>query len=313
MRGAAVGEAVMRTGLSLEGRREGKVRDTYRARLVDGREAVVLVATDRLSAFDVVMPTGVPGKGVLLTAMASWWFERIGSAAGVLDGLGHHVLGTDAGVIEGLSAAERGLLKGRVTLGRPCDVVPIECVVRGYLAGSGWKEYAASGAVCGVKLASGLRESERLAEPIFTPATKAEAGHDENVSFDRACELVGGELMERLRGWSLRLYAMGAERAAERGLILADTKFEFGVPVDGGGAVEPILIDEALTMDSSRYWPAEGYEAGRAQPSFDKQYVRDWLQGLCDAGRWDKRAPGPELPGEVVAGVLERYREGWRR
>ncbi|MEM9790563.1 MAG: phosphoribosylaminoimidazolesuccinocarboxamide synthase [Planctomycetota bacterium] len=310
-------EAVMRTDLPLSDRREGKVRDTYRGRLRDGQEAVVLVATDRVSAFDVVMPTPVPGKGVLLTAMAAWWFGRIAEASDRLDGLTHHVLTTDPADVEGLSEADAAALSGRLTAGRVCEVVPIECVVRGYLAGSGWKAYRATGEVCSVRLPDGLVESDRLPEPIFTPATKAQSGHDENIPFDRAAEIVGRALMERLADWSMRLYRLGAEVAEARGLILADTKFEFGLPVGDDGAVvagaEPVLIDEALTMDSSRYWPAEGYRPGGPQPSFDKQFVRDYLQRLCDAGAWDKRVPGPELPDEVVAGTLERYREGWRR
>ncbi|MEO0965029.1 MAG: phosphoribosylaminoimidazolesuccinocarboxamide synthase [Planctomycetota bacterium] len=310
-------EAVMRTDLPLSDRREGKVRDTYRGRLRDGREAVVLVATDRVSAFDVVMPTPVPSKGVLLTAMAAWWFGRVAEASDRLDGLTHHVLTTDPADVEGLGEADAAALAGRLTAGRVCEVVPIECVVRGYLAGSGWKAYRATGEVCGVRLPDGLVESDRLPEPIFTPATKATSGHDQNIPFDRAAEIVGRALMERLADWSMRLYRLGAEVAEARGLILADTKFEFGLPVGQDGAVvkgaEPVLIDEALTMDSSRYWPAEGYRPGGPQPSFDKQFVRDYLQGLYDAGAWDKRAPGPELPDQVVAGTLERYREGWRR
>ncbi|MEM0913019.1 MAG: phosphoribosylaminoimidazolesuccinocarboxamide synthase [Planctomycetota bacterium] len=310
-------ESLMRSDLPLADRREGKVRDTYRGRLRDGREAVVLVASDRVSAFDVVMPNAVPGKGRLLTAMAAWWFERIAEATDRLGGLTHHVLTTDAADIDGLDAAQRAAIAGRVTAGRVCRVVPIECVVRGYLAGSGWKEYRKTGEVCGVRLPAGLVESDRLPEPIFTPATKAETGHDENISFDRAAEIAGGALMVRLADWSIRLYRLGAEVAEARGLILADTKFEFGLPVGDDGRLiagaDPVLIDEALTMDSSRYWPAESYAPGGPQPSFDKQFVRDYLQRLCDAGRWDKRAPGPELPLEVIEGTLGRYREGWER
>jgi phosphoribosylaminoimidazole-succinocarboxamide synthase len=308
------GDAMMRSDLPLSDRREGKVRDTYRGRLRDGRSAMVLVASDRVSAFDVVMPTPIPGKGRLLTAMAAWWFERIDEASDRLDGLKHHVLTTDATAIDGLSEADAEAIAGRVTAGRVCEVVPIECVVRGYLSGSGWKAYRATGGVCGIALREGLVESERLDEPIFTPATKADHGHDENVSFDAAAAAVGGELMERLRAWSLALYAYGASIAEGRGLILADTKFEFGLPIDaeGNATGEPILIDEALTMDSSRYWPASAYKPGGPQPSFDKQFVRDHLQGLCDAGRWDKADPGPALPDAVIEGTLDRYRQGWR-
>lgn len=207
-------------------------------------------------------------------------------------------------------------------LGRRCRVVPIECVARGYLAGSGWKEYQETGKVCGVEIpgAGGLREGDRLPEPIFTPATKAAEGHDENITFDRACELVGGALMEKLRDWTLRVYALGHAHAEARGIVLADTKLEFGRPLPEGGGegdergleeVEPILIDEVMTPDSSRFWPADRYEPGRAQESYDKQYVRDYLQTLVDAGSWDKSPPGPALPGEVVRGTAERYRHAY--
>ncbi len=306
---------VMTTDLPLPILRRGKVRDVYRCTTAGGEDAVLLVATDRVSAFDVVMPTPVPGKGVLLTRIAAFWLGLVGERFG--EGLPHHLLSCDAGEVEGLDAATAAGLAGRVMVGRAAEVVPIECVVRGYLAGSGWKEYRATGRVCGVELPAGMREAQRLPEPIFTPAGKAEQGHDENITFEQACDRVGGGVMHRLREWSLRLYAMGGEHAAARGLILADTKFEYGHARDRGGidaGVDSlVLIDEVLTPDSSRFWPAESYQPGGEQPSFDKQFVRDHLQALADAGVWDKTPPGPDLPAVIVEQTLERYREAEQR
>ncbi|MEM6551515.1 MAG: phosphoribosylaminoimidazolesuccinocarboxamide synthase [Planctomycetota bacterium] len=308
--------ALMRTDLPLPGKRSGKVRDLYRCRTTDGREALALIATDRLSAFDVVMPNAPAGKGVVLTATSAYWFGLIREHFG--DRLDTHVLSFDAGDIAGLSDAQRATVRGRVTLGKPTRVVPIECVARGYLAGSGWKEYRESGTVCGIELPKGLQESSELPEPIFTPATKAESGHDENISFEQACDVVGTELMETLRELTLDVYRMARETALPKGLILADTKFEFGLPMDDEGEVvggvegRPILIDEVLTPDSSRYWPADRYAPGRSQESFDKQFVRDYLQGLTDRGEWDKTPPGPLLPGEVLAQTSARYLEAYR-
>lgn len=313
---AGITTALMRTDLPLAGRRQGKVRDIYEVRLADGTEALAIVATDRISAFDVVMPNGVPGKGVVLTQISRFWFEMIGRELGAR--VRHHLISTDPRDVPGLSVAQREQLRGRVMIGRKCRVVPIECVVRGYLAGSGWTEYLESGTVCGVPLPAGLRQCEKLPEPIFTPSTKAQAGHDENISFERACELVGEPLMAQLRELSLAIYRMGHDYARQRGVILADTKFEFGLPLapgkggEGGERGEPILIDEVLTPDSSRFWPADQYRPGRDQPSYDKQYVRDYLQGLVDAGRWDKTPPGPALPEEVVHHTLERYLQAYR-
>lgn len=305
-------ESLIRTNLPLPGRREGKVRDVYD--LPGGGDApasVLIVATDRLSAFDVVLPTPLPGKGKLLTGMALRWFAWI-SDRGLCR---THVISAGVEGIPGLSTEERHMLEGRVIIGRRCRVVPIECVARGYLDGSGWAEYQASRSVCGVRLPTGLRRGDRLPTPIFTPATKALAGaHDENISFDRACEIAGGAMMERLRSATMAIYAAAHEYALTRGVILADTKFEWGVPLDStdaSGPDETILIDEALTPDSSRYWEAGAWRPGGAQRSFDKQYVRDYLQGLVDAGRWDKCAPGPALPDEIVRETMDKYTEAY--
>ncbi len=311
--------AVMRTDLPLGRRRQGKVRDIYEAQTLDGRSVLVIVASDRISAFDVVMGNGVPGKGVVLTQMSRFWFELIAQRLGAT--VPHHLLSTDPFQVKGLSAEQARSLEGRVMIGRRCRVVPIECVVRGYLAGSGWKEYEATGRVCGVALPSGLRMGDRLPEPIFTPATKAEEGHDENIDFGLACAIAGEALAHRLREMSLAIYRMAHEHAASRGIILADTKFEFGLPLEEalqGGAGEgrdpaPLLIDEVLTPDSSRFWPADAYRPGREQPSFDKQFVRDYLQGLVDQGGWDRSPPGPVLPQDVVRQTLEKYLDAYRR
>ncbi|HYB60356.1 MAG TPA: phosphoribosylaminoimidazolesuccinocarboxamide synthase [Methylomirabilota bacterium] len=268
----------------------GKVRDLYE---VDGK--LLLVATDRLSAFDVVLPTPIPDKGRVLTQLSLFWFKQLA------DVIPNHVLsGTE---FPASLASEQDLLAGRATLCRKTQPLPIECVVRGYLSGSGWKDYQRGGSVCGIALPSGLRESERLPQPLFTPSTKAERGHDENIPFDAAAMRVGGELAEQLRAVSIELYRRAAEYAEPRGILLADTKFEFGL-LDG----ELIWIDEALTPDSSRFWPAEGYAPGRSQPSFDKQFVRDYLERIG----WNKQPPGPELPVEVVAGTRAKYRESYR-
>jgi phosphoribosylaminoimidazole-succinocarboxamide synthase len=272
--------------------RRGKVRDVYEL-----GEALLLVSTDRISAFDWVVPTGIPDKGRVLTQLSRFWFQRLGGR--------HHMLSTDVAEMDLPAGVDREPLAGRSMLCKKTEVVPIECVVRGYLAGSGWKEYVASGRVCGIPLPSGLAECQKLPEPIFTPATKAEQGeHDENISFDRMVEIVGRETAEELRERSLDIYRRGAEYAAERGIIIADTKFEFGRT---GGEI--ILIDEVLTPDSSRFWPADVYEPGKGQPSFDKQFVRDWLSGTD----WDKNSPPPELPAEIVAKTREKYIEAYER
>jgi len=297
--------AVFTTDLSLPDRRGGKVRDVY---TLDA-ERLLVVATDRISAFDVVMPTPIAGKGRLLTAMSLFWLRFIESR-GICQ---THLLGDDVAAVPSSAfkgATTREMLRGRIMIAKRCRVVPIECVVRGYLEGSGLKEYQATGAVCGVRLPDGLKQCDRLPQPIFTPATKEEMGkHDENISFERASEIVGAPMMTRLREMSLAIYNAAAEHALARGIIIADTKFEFGVPMSDGGdaAGEPILIDEALTPDSSRFWPAETYASGRAQQSYDKQYLREYLESLVARGVWNKQARGPELPTEIVAATLGKY------
>jgi phosphoribosylaminoimidazole-succinocarboxamide synthase len=314
--------AIFRTSLALPDRREGKVRDVYRipaqpAPGTDGSNArprpdrLLVVATDRVSAFDVVMPTPVAGKGRLLTSISLGWFRFLRKLALI----GDHLISTDVAEIPGVSEAERRMLDGRIMICRRAKVVPIECVARGYLAGSGWAEYKASGTVCGIPLPKGLRQCDRLPQPIFTPATKAEQGHDENISFERASELVGEHLMARLRSLTLEIYAAAAEYARSRGVILADTKFEFGFALDASGkpTEELMLIDEVLTPDSSRYWPSEQYEPGHDQPSFDKQYLRNYLLELVAAKQWDKNAPGPAIPDDVIAHTIRRYEEAQSR
>jgi phosphoribosylaminoimidazole-succinocarboxamide synthase len=259
----------------------GKVREIFE--LDD--ERLLLVASDRISTFDVVLATEIPDKGRVLTGLSAFWFART------------------AGLVPNHLLALRS--DGRSTEARRLEMLPIECVVRGYLAGSGWKDYLRTGAVCGHPLPTALRESARLPEPIFTPATKAKEGHDENIDRTRAAELVGAGLLAELERVALELYAFAAAYAAERGILIADTKFEFGLDADG----ELVLADEALTPDSSRFWPADEYEPGRPQPSFDKQFVRDW----CEALDWDKRPPGPPLPDDVVAGTRARYVEAFER
>jgi phosphoribosylaminoimidazole-succinocarboxamide synthase len=267
---------------------QGKVRDIYAA----GGDRLLLVASDRISTYDVVHPTPIPDKGKVLTGLTAFWLEQTADICP-----NHLVSLTDVPDDH----------RGRAMLVERLEMVPVECVVRGYITGSGWKEYQSTGAVCGVELAAGLRESEKLAEPIFTPATKAELGdHDENIDFERMAEIVGDRgLAEALRRISIDLYERGARHALERGIILADTKFEFGRRPDG----TLVLGDEVMTPDSSRFWPADGYEPGRSQPSFDKQYVRDW----ATASGWDKTPPAPPIPDEVVEGTRARYLEAYER
>ncbi len=313
-------DALFETNLSLPGRRRGKVRDVYEIPGDAGAPArLLIVASDRISAFDVVMPTPIPGKGAVLTEIAAKWFGWI-EARGLAR---THLLSTRVEDVPGLSDAERAALRGRVTIGRRCRVVPVECVARGYLAGSGWVDYQRTGMVCGVKLAPGLRTGDRLVDeagrfaPIFTPATKEELGkHDENISFEQAAAVAGEGVMRRLRDATLAIYGAAHEYALSRGVILADTKFEWGVALDSAGnpaGDELILVDEALTPDSSRYWPAEDWRPGREQPSFDKQFLREYLLGLVAEGKWDKTAPGPALPERIVEGTLAKYVEARRR
>jgi phosphoribosylaminoimidazole-succinocarboxamide synthase len=288
--------------------RSGKVRDLFEI-----GDRLLLVASDRLSAFDVVLPTPIPDKGRVLTGLSRFWFGKMA------DVIPNHLLATDPARLppDFTDEAGRRELRGRMMLCRRARVLPVEVIVRGYVAGSGWKDYRRTGAICGIALPPGLRESDRLPEPIFTPSTKAEVGHDENIGFDAMVELVGGELSEMVRDVALRLYRRGASIAEQAGILLADTKFELGTALETGspalGEAEPrkhqladgelMLIDEVLTPDSSRFWDASDYEPGRAQASFDKQPIRDWLE----AQPWDKTYPGPELPAEIVAGTRARY------
>jgi phosphoribosylaminoimidazole-succinocarboxamide synthase len=273
---------------------QGKVRDVFEA----GPDRLLMVATDRISAFDVVLPQPVPGKGQVLTGLSLYWFERTGHI------VPNHVVSADAASFPPPFEEDRAELAGRAMLVRRAQVVPIECVARGYLSGSGWKEYRDSGVVCGIGLPAGLVESDRLPEPIFTPATKEATGHDVNISIEEMAGRVGRGLAERLKEVTLALYEFAAAHALERGIVLADTKFEFGF-ADG----ELILIDEALTPDSSRFWPADRYAPGGGQPSFDKQFVRDRL----DASGWNHEPPPPNLPAQVVEQTAGRYREAYER
>ena len=300
-------DPVFETHLPLPDRRQGKVRDVYRVPTELGPDRVLVVATDRISAFDVVMPTPIPGKGRLLTETSVGWFQFIRE----LDLVGDHLISTDPADVPGISDDDREMLDGRMMLCRAVGVVPIECVARGYLAGSGWNEYLADGSVCGIQLPEGLQRSGRLPQPIFTPATKATEGHDENIDFARASEIAGESLMNQLRDLTLAIYDAASDFAAARGVILADTKFEFGhaIDFDGLGTGELLICDEVLTPDSSRYWPAESYESGREQDSFDKQYVRNHLLELVDRGVWRKEPPGPDLPADIVERTMDRYRE----
>ncbi|MEP7059037.1 MAG: phosphoribosylaminoimidazolesuccinocarboxamide synthase [Caldimonas sp.] len=277
----------------------GKVRDNYAV----GDDRMLMVASDRLSAFDVVMGEPIPGKGRLLTEMALYWFAHLGSI------VPNHLTGDDPESV--VAADEREQVRGRSMLVKRLRPLPVEAVVRGYLAGSGWKEYQQSRSVCGVALPAGLANASKLAEPIFTPATKAELGdHDENIDFARMGAIVGVELAERIRAISIALYRAAAERALAHGIIIADTKFEFGLDDDG----TLTLMDEVLTPDSSRFWPVEGYAEGINPPSYDKQFVRDWLEQAEVGGRpWNKRTPAPALPPEVVAATAARYREALQR
>jgi phosphoribosylaminoimidazole-succinocarboxamide synthase len=274
--------------------RRGKVRDVY----ASGDE-LVIVATDRISAFDYVLGSGIPDKGRVLTQLSRFWFDR---TRHIVD---NHLLSVDADRFPAALSRSRDLLAGRAMLVRRTRPLPIECVARGYLSGSGWKDYRATGEVCGIPLPAGLVESDRLPRPIFTPATKAESGHDLNISFDRAASLVGRDLLERLERLTLDLYQFGVSHAESCGIILADTKFEFGLTSAG----ELLLIDEMMTPDSSRYWPQDTYHPGGTQPSFDKQFVRDYLESI----HWNKQPPVPSLPDDVVARTRAKYLEAYRR
>jgi phosphoribosylaminoimidazole-succinocarboxamide synthase len=274
--------------------RRGKVRDLYEV-----GDYLVMVATDRISAFDYVLGSGIPDKGRVLTQLSAFWFER---TRHIVD---NHLVIVDASNFPPAARAHAAVLQGRAMLVRPTTPLPIECVARGYLSGSGWKDYKATGEVCGVRLPAGLVESDRLPEPIFTPATKAESGHDLNISEREAAQIVGADLLTRLRRLTLELYAFGVAHAEERGIILADSKFEFGLT----DANELLLIDEVMTPDSSRYWPRDSYAPGGPQPSFDKQFVRDYLESI----KWNKQPPVPSLPDDVIAKTRAKYLDAYRR
>ncbi len=277
--------------------RSGKVRDIF-----DAGDDLLIVATDRISAFDYVLGSGIPDKGKVLTQLSAFWFDQ------TRDVVSNHVRSLDPADFPAALRAHADVLRGRSMLVRRTMPVPIECVVRGYLVGSGWAEYRKTGTVCGLALPAGLREADRLPEPIFTPSTKAESGHDVNISEEEAGRLVGGELIATLKRLSLAVYARGAAHAETRGIIVADTKFEFGL-VEEGGRQQVLLIDEVLTPDSSRFWPAAQYTPGGSQPSFDKQYVRDYLEQI----KWNKQPPVPSLPDDVIARTREKYVEALRR
>ena len=272
----------------------GKVRDIY-----DCGDTLLIVTTDRISAFDVVLPEGIPHKGKVLSQLSAFWFEVMS------DVIPHHLISMDSGDFPPVCKNYEHTLKGRSMLVKKAQPLPVECVVRGYLAGSGWKEYQETASICGIPVKEGLKESASLGEPLFTPSTKAELGdHDENITMEQVKEMIGGELADRLKEVSITLYKKGREMAREKGIIIADTKFEFGL-VEG----ELILIDEVLTPDSSRFWPEDEYEPGRGQRSFDKQFVRDYLLTLT----WDKKPPAPHLPEEIVRKTSERYLEAFQR
>jgi len=272
--------------------RRGKVRDVY-----DLGDKLLLVATDRISAFDWVMPTGIPDKGRILTQLSAFWFELLGVPS--------HLISLDLSMLSlPAGGTPREQLAGRTTIVKKCQVVPIECVVRGYLEGSGWKEYQKSGTVCGLKLAEGLKQCSQIAEPVFTPATKEESGHDINISFERMVEIIGLETASELKQKSLDIYNRAAQHALSRGIIIADTKFEFGWH-DG----MLILIDEVLTPDSSRFWPADQFQPGKSQPSFDKQFLREWLETTA----WDKNSQPPELPADLVIRTRAKYIEAYEK
>jgi phosphoribosylaminoimidazole-succinocarboxamide synthase len=289
---------------SLEGlplHRRGKVRDVYEVALDSGEKALLMIATDRISAFDYVLGSGIPDKGKVLTQLSGFWFERMG------DLVPHHLISMDVADFPAAAQPHAGLLRGRTMLCRMTTPVPIECVARGYLSGSGWKEYQQNGRVCGIELPTGLKESDRLPEPIFTPATKADSGHDVNISYEEAARLVGEPLMRRLKALTLEIYRRGCEHAESKGIIIADTKFEFGM-VGENPETDVVLIDEVLTPDSSRFWPQASYRPGHGVPSFDKQFVRDYLEDI----KWNKQPPVPSLPEEVVQRTREKYIEAFR-
>lgn len=286
-------DVITRTNLPVKVFKEGKVREVY-----DLEDSLLLVATDRISAFDSILPNGIPEKGRVLTQLSVYWFNQIA------DIVKSHLISSDVNDYPDVLDDYKNILEGRSMLVKKADVIPIECVVRGYLSGSAWKEYQKDKSVCGISLPGELVESDRLAEPIFTPATKADSGHDINISEKEAGNIIGADVVGKIRDYSLAIYKLAADESSKKGIILADTKFEFGFK-DG----EIIIVDEALTPDSSRFWPADDYEPGRAQKSFDKQYVRDYLESIG----WDKEPPAPELPEEIVKNTSATYIEAYER
>jgi phosphoribosylaminoimidazole-succinocarboxamide synthase len=286
-------------GLTLH--RRGKVRDVYEVELTSGATALLMIATDRISAFDYVLGSGIPDKGKVLTQLSAFWFEKMA------DLVPHHLLSVDVDDFPAAARPHADVLRGRTMLCRLTNPLPVECVARGYLSGSGWKEYQQTGSVCGIELPRGLKESERLPEPIFTPATKAETGHDVNISEQEAGRIIGEEMIARLKTLTLELYRRGCEHAASKGIIIADTKFEFGVVGAGDPKTDVVLIDEVLTPDSSRFWPRASYAPGHGVPSFDKQFVRDYLEEI----HWNKQPPVPSLPEEVIRRTRDKYVEAF--
>jgi len=300
-------EALLNIDLPLPNKRSGKVRDLYDVKLPDGQDGVLIVASDRISAFDVVMANGLPGKGIVLTQISKFWFDYFA------DKIAHHLVSTDASDVTGLTDEQYSLLDGRVMLCRKTEVLPIECIARGYITGSGWKDYQRTGQVCGIELPRGLSNSDALPEALFTPSTKAASGHDQNISAAQGAAVVGHPTMQWLADTTLGLYREARDYALKRGIILADTKFEFG-RLPGADIDQPLLlIDEIFTPDSSRFWPSDSYQPGKEQQSFDKQVVRNYLETEVGAGRWDKTPPGPVLPADIVDLSLQRYLEAFKR
>ena len=296
-------EPVLTTALDgLNFHRRGKVRDVYEVTLANGETALLMIATDRISAFDYVLGSGIPDKGKVLTQLSGFWFERMGEL------VPHHLISMNVEDFPAAAQPHANVLRGRTMLCRLTDPIPVECVARGYLSGSGWKDYQKTGAVCGIPLPAGLKESDRLPEPIFTPATKADSGHDENISYEQAGDIIGHDLIKRLKDLTLEIYRRGCEHAESKGIIIADTKFEFGLVGEKDPQKDIVLIDEVLTPDSSRFWPRASYKPGHGVPSFDKQFVRDYLEDI----KWNKQPPVPSLPDEVIRKTREKYIEAFR-
>ena len=297
-------QALLETNLPLPNKRTGKVRDLYDVTLPNGDAGLLIIASDRVSVFDVVLENGIPGKGAMLTKISKFWFDYFSGR------YRHHLVSTNIRDVSGLSEQDYQVLDGRIMICRKNQVVPVECIVRGYLTGSGYKDYLRSGQVCGIALPAGMVNSDRIEAPVFTPSTKAESGHDENISFEESCDIAGKDLMMLIRDTSIAIYNEGRAYAGERGILIADTKFEFGLEP---GSPDPVLIDEVLTPDSSRFWPADAWLPGEEQNSYDKQFVRNYTEGLVAQGLWDKEAPGPALPNEVIEQTLARYDQAYQK